>query len=108
MLSDVKHAVKNLKVPKTGARPEAAAPAKKNAPPGPATVPLIAWMNPPVNTRLLVAYRPDTDPSNPNNLVTVNVRSNVLFMRGMRLNASFVKTGIYDLVGPLPRWRGKW
>ena len=38
----------------------------------------------------------------------MNVRSNFNFMKHMKLNASFVKNGVYDLVGPLPRWKGRW
>ena len=72
------------------------------------TVVLLAWAMPAVNTRLLVAYLPGSDPTNPNNLVSVNVRSNFNFMKHMKLNASFVNNGVYDLVGPLPRWKGRW
>jgi hypothetical protein len=93
---------------------------KKNGPPVPAasntpptgqkssTTTLLAWRSPQKNTRILIAYLPETDPTNPNNLVTVNVRDNFNFMPGMKLPARFVSKGVYDLEGPLPRYRGRW
>ena len=92
---------------------------KKSAPmalvkkkgPGPdpaATATLLAWRSPAKNARILIAYKPGTDPENPNNLVTVNVASNINFLPHMRLPVQLVQGTIYDLVGPLPRWRGKW
>lgn len=97
-------------------------PAKKNAAPPPDTVVkktppppqpittelLLAWQPSPVNATLLTAYKPGTDPSNPNNILAVRVRSNVNFMRHMRLQVRQSGPGQYDLVGPLPRWKGRW
>lgn len=83
-------------------------PVKKPGPDPAAPTVLLAWATPGMNPHLLVAYKPGTDPSNPNNLVTVNVRSNRHFLRHMKLPAQHVEGTIYNLVGPLPRWRGRW
>jgi hypothetical protein len=81
---------------------------QKKTPPGPTTELLLAWAVPKTNPRILIAYRPGTDPSNPLNLVTVNVRANHNFMLNMKVRASKVSETVFDLVGPLPRWRGRW
>ena len=83
--------------------------AKKMPGPDPApTEALLAWHRPLKNPRLLIAYRAGTDPTNPNNLVSVNVRNNVNFLPHMKLRVARVSATVYDLVGPLPRWRGRW
>jgi len=96
-------------------------PAKKSAPaapvppaekkPGPdpkAPMVLLSWRAPSMNPTILVAYKPDTDPTNPTNLVTVQVRDNHRFIPHMKLRVQHVEGTIYNLVGPLPRWRGRW
>lgn len=109
---------KNLAAATGPAEKNAAAlppPTKKTPPtavpgpnPGPVTELLFAWKAASKNPQLLTAYRPGTDPTNPNNLVTVNVRNNVNFLPHMRLRVSKVKENVFDLVGPLPRWRGRY
>lgn len=84
---------------------------KKAAAPEPyAAVVLKAWQSPTKNRRLLVAYRPGTDPNDPTNLVSVNVRDNLNFMLHMNVNVTPVKgqPNVFDLVGRLPRWKGRW
>ena len=96
-------------LPQKNAAPPADAPSQKKSPgpdPKAATV-ILAWRSPQKNTRLLTAYLPGTDPNNPNNLVSVNVRANHNFLPGMKLTAMQVSATVYDLVGPLPRWRGR-
>ena len=98
-------------------------PGKKNSAPqpepGPAQKPaatandittetLLAWQPSKKNPHLLTAYMPGTDPTNPNNLVTVNVKANFNFMPRMKLRVRKAGVNIYDLVGPLPRWKGRW
>ena len=48
------------------------------------------------------------DPNNPNNLVSVQVRNNRNFLPHMKLRVQHVQGTIYNLVGPLPRWRGRY
>ena len=69
---------------------------------------LLTWSAPTINRKIVVAYLPGTDPTDPTKLVTVNVRANWNFMKGMRLRANKVSDTVYDLVGPLPRWKGRW
>ncbi len=88
--------------------PTAPAALKKPGPDPAATETLLAWAVPALNRTLLVAYKPGTDPNNPNNLVSVRVRSNHNFLPHMKLRVRPVGGTIYDLVGPLPRWRGRW
>ena len=77
-------------------------PAKKTAPEAKPEPPagqgwelLFAWKASLKNPRMLTAYRPGTDPTNPNNLVAVNVRSNVNFIPHMRLKVSRVKENVF-------------
>jgi hypothetical protein len=98
---------------KTAALPPSgtATPPGAGTKPGPDPAPteaLLAWHRPLKNLRLLIAYRAGTDPTNPNNLVSVNVRNNVNFLPHMKLRVARVSATVYDLVGPLPRWRGRW
>ena len=81
---------------------------KKPGPDPAAPVVLLAWSAPMVNRTLLVAYKPGDDPTNPNNLVSVRVRSNINFLRHMKVRVQHVEGTIYNLVGPLPRWRGRY
>jgi hypothetical protein len=81
---------------------------------------LIAWGAPGHNPHVLVCYVPGTDPHNPLNLVTLRVRDNRNFMRGMKIPGdgppgNRVKVtpvrdreNVFDLQGPLPRWKGRW
>ena len=111
MLQSLKNTVAHILPKKTAppAPPAAPAPPQKNPPPDAiATEVLLAWAMPQKNPRLLTAYKPDTDPTNPTQLLTVNVRANHNFMRGMKLRCRRVSAGVYDLVGPLPRWKGRW
>ena len=83
-------------------------PEKKPGPDPAAPEQLLAWAMPAMNRTLLVAYKPGTDPTNPNNLVSVRVRSNHNFLPHMKLRVQHVDGTVYNLVGPLPRWRGRW
>ena len=91
-------------IAKKNAPAPAAASPKKTAP----LIELLAWRSPLKNPGLLIAYHPKTDPNNPNNLVSVNVRSNLNFIPGMTLQAHQVSEKVFDLFGPLPRNRGRW
>jgi len=69
---------------------------------------LEVWAVPVKNPRIVIAYAPGTDPSNPHNLVTVQVRDNRTFMLKTRLKASPTdREKVYDLVGSIPKWRGQ-
>lgn len=68
---------------------------------------LIAWKSPMLNRRLLIAYRPGDDPTNPLKLVNVSVSDNGNFMRGDEITAAHVKGNHFNLVGPCPRYRGE-
>lgn len=81
---------------------------EKNPPPVEFAGELVVWGVPTRNARLVTAYIPGNDPNNPLHLVTVAVKENVNFLRGMRLPAARVNDSHFDLVGPCPRWRGKW
>lgn len=102
MTTPRKFPVKNAAQPPP---PPAPAPAKKTA--ADSTELLFVWAVPTKNQTILTAYRPQTDPNDPNNLVTVRVRANWNFMPHMRIRASRVSANTYDLVGPLPRWKGR-
>lgn len=79
---------------------------------------LVAWAMPERNERLVVCYVPGADPNNPLNLVSLRVRSNRNFLRGMAVPAEKgpgagvavkgVSEGVYELSGACPRWRGRW
>ena len=103
MLNTIKDAVTGLLPAEKNAPAPPVPAAEKNAPEL-----LLAWAVPKKNPKILVCYKPDTDPSNPHNLVTVRVRANHNFMLNMRLRASKTGEKEYDLVGPLPRWKGRW
>lgn len=81
---------------------------EKNPPPVEFQGELVAWGVPARNPKLLIAYIEGTDPNNPLNLVSVSVRSNVNFLRGMKLKAVRVENNHFELVGVPPRWRGRW
>nr|WP_294577651.1 hypothetical protein [uncultured Rhodopila sp.] len=89
-------------------RPPVALLLEKNPPPPAYQGELIAWKAPALNPHLVVAYIPGTDPRNPMHLVNVLVRSNVNFLPGMKIKARHVEAIRYELVGPCPRWRGRW
>ena len=95
---------------KTPPPPRARRPAclKKNGPDPAVTETLLAWTAPQVNRTLLVAYKPGADPTNPSNLISVRVRSNHNFLPHMKLRVQHIEGTIYNLVGPLPRGRGRW
>lgn len=74
---------------------------------------LIAWAMPRHNVRLVVAYLPGTDPQNPLHLVSCLVRDNRHFLRGMEIpgpgrRVALIGEGRFELVGAVPRWRGRW
>lgn len=92
----------------TAARPVKALLNEKNPPPVVFKGELVVWGVPARNPKLIVAYIPGSDPENPLNLVTVHVRENTHFLRGMKLKAAQVGETHFDLVGPCPRWRGRW
>lgn len=81
----------------------------KNAPPFVFAGELVVWSMPKVNRQLVIAYVPGNDPTNPLNLVSVLVKHNENFLRGMKLNRiRHVEGNRYELEGPCPRRRGKW
>ena len=84
------------------------APTKPAVPGEQATELLLAWQPAKKNPQLLTAYKQGTDPTNPNNLVSVRVKANWNFMPHMRLRVRKTGENTYDLVGPLPRWKGRW
>ena len=74
---------------------------------------LLVWGVPGLNQRLIVAYVPGSEPENPLTLVSVFVRDNRNFLRGMELpgpGRGLHRTAemTFNLVGPCPRWRGRW
>lgn len=69
---------------------------------------LIVWATPAKNTRLVIAYKPGTDPTNPLNLVSVRVRENQNFLRGMEIQARHIEHTSYEHEGPCPRTRGRY
>lgn len=94
-------------------RPPAALLLEKNPPTVAFTGALLAWSVPNHNHRLLIAHLPETDPTNPMNLVTCLVRSNLNFLRGMKLpgpgrQVHQLDQGRYELLGECPRYRGRW
>ena len=58
----------------------------------------------PVNTRIVEAH----PFGKPQQVKVVRVRDNRNFVRGMLLEARWVQGNTFELVGPLPRWHGKW
>jgi len=104
----VSTAAQLLPAKKTALNPAPAGAEKKPGPDPAAPEQLLAWAMPAVNRTLLVAYKPGTDPTNPTNLVSVRVRSNHNFLPHMKLRVQHVEGTTYNLVGPLPRWRGRY
>jgi hypothetical protein len=87
---------------------EAPAAPKNDAPAG-----LLVWATAPRNRRLVIAYREGDDPMDPTKLVSVIVRENGHFLRGMRLPGPdrqlvVAREGVFTLQGSCPRWRGRW
>lgn len=103
MLATVLPAAK--KTPPPTAEPDAP---KKPGPDPAASEELLVWSVPTLNRTLIVAYKRGTDPTNPNNLRAVRVRANYNFIQHQKLRVRLVEGTIYDLVGPLPRWRGRY
>lgn len=69
---------------------------------------LKAWHSP-KNTMILEAYRRGTDPNIRANIVRVQVRSNVNFVKHMEVPARLVQEpDLYELTRPCPRDRGRW
>jgi hypothetical protein len=86
---------------------------EKNPPPVAFTGKLIAWAMPTHNRRILIAYLPGTEPSDPLSLVTVMVRTNANFLRNMELPGpgrvlNQLRQDCYELQGECPRYRGRW
>ena len=86
---------------------------EKNPPPVEFKGKLKVWRAAPRNPRLVVAYLPETDPTNPLNLVSLMVADNARFLPGMLVpgpDRLVVQTAdqAYVLQGALPRWRGRW
>ncbi len=86
---------------------------EKNAPPLKFDGRLIVWATPSKNSKILIAHLPGTDPTNPLNLVTVFVRDNKNFLRGMVMPGAgrqVRQVGEYsfELLGAPPRYRGRW
>lgn len=96
---------------------ETTAPPTCSAQPGPAIAPLpepetlLVWNCRLVNKKMLLAYKPDTDPHDAKNILRVRVRSSENFVRfvhgePMKLRARHVQADLYELVGPCPRRKG--
>jgi hypothetical protein len=68
---------------------------------------LLVWGIPVKNRTLIIAYLPDTDPTNPANQFAVTVSNNQTFM--LQQGLPVIQTGArtFTLVGPVPQWRGK-
>lgn len=93
---------------------------EKNPPPVRFTGQLIAWAAPPHNRKVVICHLPGTDPLQWQNLVTLRVRDNSNFLRGMpipgtkppgnRVKVTGVgeREDVFDLQGPVPRWKGRW
>lgn len=65
------------------------------------------------NKKILLAYRPGTDPNDAKNLLRVRVRNSdnfVRFVNGkpMELKARHIQADLYELATPCPRWKGRW
>jgi hypothetical protein len=84
------------------------APATPPAPQEAALVELQVWSIPTLNRNLLICHAPETDGSQPMELVNVTVRDNRLFLKKMRLRARRIADKRFVLEGPSPRWRGRW
>jgi len=81
---------------------------------------LIVWSAPSHNRNVVICYMPGMDPYNPLNLVTLRVRDNGNFMRGMKipdskppgnkveLKRTRDRDDVFVLQGPIPRWKGRW
>jgi len=65
---------------------------------------LVVYRALPVNRRIVEAH----PPGKPGQIKVVRVQDNSNFMRGMVLEARHVAGQTFELVGGLPRWRGKW
>lgn len=79
----------------------------------PEPVTLLVWNPRLVNTRILLAYAPNTDPQRPENLVRVRVHSTANFVRfvngkPMELRARHISGDLYELAGRCPRFKGRW
>lgn len=62
-----------------------------------------------MNRQVLEAHEEGADPSDRRNLVRVRVRDSVNFVRGMRVRVRFVQEpDLFEHVGRLPRWKGKY
>lgn len=64
-----------------------------------------------VNNKLILAYAPGTDPSDPKNILRVRVRSSENFMRfvhgkPMEIKARHLDADYYELAGQCPRRKG--
>lgn len=91
----------------------APAPSEEHPQPLPEPETLLVWNPRLVNTRILLAYKPDTDPHDPKNLLRVRVRSSENFVRSvngkpMELKARHIQADLYELATPCPRWKGRW
>ena len=71
-------------------------------------VSLLVWSAPTINRSLVLCHAPGDDASNPMNLVSVTVRSNVNFRKNMPLLARRTSPKRFILEGPCPSWPGKW
>jgi len=65
---------------------------------------LVVYRALPVNRRIVEAH----PPGKPGQIKVVRVQDNSNFMKGMVLEARHVAGQTFELVGGLPRWRGKW
>lgn len=87
----------------------ASAPAASSALPDPIT--LLVWNPRLTNTRMILAYAPDTDPQESKNILRVRVRSSENFVRfvhgkPMAIKARHIQADLYELAGQCPRRKG--
>lgn len=92
---------------------EKSAPAPIVALPEPIT--LLVWNCRLPHKRIILAYKPGTDPHDVKNLLRVRVRSSENFLRfingkPMELKARLIEghTNYYELVGRCPKAKGRW
>ena len=87
------------------------APAQNAALPEPVT--LLVWKSNLTNKRIVLAYKPGTDPQRAENILRVQVRSSENFVRfvngkPMELKARHLQADYYELAGACPRRKGRW
>lgn len=77
----------------------------------PVAVELLVYNPRLTNKRMILCYRPETDPAKPENIVRVRVRSSENFVRlvhgrPMVIKARHIQADLYELAGQCPRRKG--